>query len=42
LYHSQTSGQENAGSAFDAVQNAERFESVAKAMKNLIDGYGDQ
>lgn len=34
--------QEVAGSAFEAMQNAERFEQVAKAMKNLIEGYGDQ
>lgn len=34
--------QEVAGSAFDAVQNAERFEQIAKAMKNIIEGYGDQ
>lgn len=33
---------EIAGSALEAVQDAERFERVAKAMKNLIDGYGDQ
>lgn len=34
--------QEVAGSAFEAVQNAERFEHIAKAMKNIIEGYGDQ
>ena len=34
--------QEVAGSAFEAVQNAERFEQIAKAMKNIIEGYGDQ
>ena len=34
--------QEIAGSAFEAVQNAEKFEQIAKAMKNLIEGYGDQ
>ena len=28
--------------AFDALRNAERYEQVAKAMKNLIEGYGDQ
>lgn len=35
-------GEEIAGSAFEAVRNAEHFEKVAKAMKNLIEGYGDQ
>jgi hypothetical protein len=34
--------QEIAGDAFQAVQNAERFERAAKAMKNIIEGYGDQ
>jgi seryl-tRNA synthetase len=34
--------QEIAGDAFQAVQNAERFERAAKAMKNTIEGYGDQ
>jgi hypothetical protein len=34
--------QEIAGDAFQAVQNAERFERAAKAMKNVIEGYGDQ
>ena len=33
---------EIAGTAFEAVQNAERYEQVAKAMKNLIEGYGDE
>ena len=31
-----------AGAAFDAMENATRYERVAQAMKNLIDGYGDQ
>jgi len=35
-------GEEIAGSAFEAVQDAERFERVATAMRNLIEGYGDQ
>lgn len=35
-------GEEIAGTAFEALRNAERFEQVAKAMKNLIEGYGDQ
>lgn len=35
-------GEEIAGSAFEALRNAERYEQVAKAMKNLIEGYGDQ
>lgn len=34
--------QEIAGAAFEAMQNAERFERAAKAMKNIIEGYGDQ
>jgi hypothetical protein len=34
-------GEEIAGSAFEALRNAERYEQVAKAMKNLIEGYGD-
>lgn len=34
--------EEIAGTAYEVVQNSERFERVAKAMKNLIDGYGDQ
>ena len=34
--------QEIAGDAFQAVQNAERFERAAKAMRNIIEGYGDQ
>lgn len=33
---------EIAGKALEAVQDAERFERVAKAMKNIIEGYGDQ
>lgn len=33
---------EIAGDAFEAVQNAARFERAAKAMKNIIEGYGDQ
>lgn len=35
-------GEEIAGTAFEALRNAEHFEQVAKAMKNLIEGYGDQ
>ncbi|MBP1627354.1 MAG: hypothetical protein H6Q00_1829 [Holophagaceae bacterium] len=35
-------GEEIAGSAFEAVRDAERYEQIAKAMKNLIEGYGDQ
>ncbi|MEQ9095371.1 MAG: DUF4041 domain-containing protein [Phycisphaerales bacterium] len=30
-----------AGKAYDAVRNAEHYEKTAKAMKNIIDGYGD-
>jgi hypothetical protein len=35
-------GEDIAGKAFEAVRNAEHFEQVAKAMRNLIEGYGDQ
>ncbi len=31
-----------AGKAFDAVQNAERYEHTANAMRRLIEGYGDE
>ena len=31
-----------AGSAYDAVRNAEMYEKTAKAMKNIVKGYGDQ
>ncbi|OGU05389.1 MAG: chromosome segregation ATPase [Geobacteraceae bacterium GWC2_55_20] len=34
--------EEVAGDAYKAMQNAENLESAAKAMKNLIEGYGDQ
>lgn len=33
--------QEIAGDAYKAMQNAAEFEKTAKAMKNIIDGYGD-
>jgi hypothetical protein len=35
-------GEEIAGKAFEAVENAEHFQRIADAMKNLIDGYGDR
>ena len=34
--------EEIAGSALDAKENAEQFEAVEKAMRNLIKGYGDE
>lgn len=34
--------EEIAGEAIEAVRNAARFERTAKAMKNVIDGYGDE
>lgn len=34
--------EEIAGSAYDAMKNASLFEQTVKAMKNLIEGYGDQ
>jgi hypothetical protein len=40
--HATERAQEIAGSAFEVVQNADRFERVAHAMKNLIEGYGDR
>jgi len=34
--------EEVAGSAYEAKNNAELYERTAKAMKNMIEGYGDQ
>ena len=34
--------EEIGGKAYDAVKNAELYEKTAKAMKNIIDGYGDR
>lgn len=34
--------EEIAGDAYRAMQNAESLEKAAKAMKNIIEGYGDQ
>jgi hypothetical protein len=34
--------EEIAGSAYDAMKNAELYEQTVKAMKNIIEGYGDQ
>lgn len=34
--------EEIAGNAYKAMQNASEFEKTVKAMKNIIDGYGDQ
>ncbi|MBI1190741.1 MAG: DUF4041 domain-containing protein [Tepidisphaera sp.] len=34
--------QETAGKAMDAVRNAEAYERTARAMKRLIEGYGDE
>ena len=31
-----------AGKAYDAVQNAELYERTARAMRNIVEGYGDQ
>ena len=31
-----------AGSAYDAVRDAEKYERIAKAMKNVVEGYGDR
>jgi hypothetical protein len=37
-----TKAEEIAGSAYDAMRNAVLFEQTVKAMKNMIEGYGDQ
>ncbi len=34
--------EEIAGSAYDAVRNAEMYEKTARAMKNIVKGYGDE
>ena len=34
--------EEIAGSAYQAMKNADQLEKTAKAMKNIIDGYGDE
>jgi hypothetical protein len=34
--------EEIGGSAYEAMRNAALYEQTAKAMKNIIDGYGDQ
>jgi len=34
--------EEIAGSAYEAMKNASLYEETVKAMKNIIDGYGDQ
>lgn len=42
LDNAEKRAEEIAGTAYEAVRNAERYEKVAKAMKNIIEGYGDQ
>lgn len=42
LENAKKRAEEIAGTAFEVARDAERFERIAKAMKNLIDGYGDQ
>ena len=37
-----TKAEEIAGNAYKAMQNASEFEKTVKAMKNIIEGYGDQ
>lgn len=37
-----TQAQAIAGDAYDALQNAKRYEEAAEAMKNVIEGYGDR
>ena len=34
--------EEIAGSAYDAMKNADQLEKTAKAMKNIVEGYGDE
>ncbi len=41
LADAETKAEQIAGKAYDAVRNADRYEQVARAMKNIIDGYGD-
>lgn len=42
LDRAKAEAQRVAGSAFEALENASRYEKVAEAMKNLIEGYGDR
>ena len=37
-----TKAEEIAGSAYAAMKNADQLEKTAKAMKNIIEGYGDE
>lgn len=37
-----TQAEEIAGSAYEAMKNADQLEKTAKAMKNVIEGYGDE
>ena len=39
---SERKAREVAGMAFDAMTNGLRFEQLARAMKNIVDGYGDR
>lgn len=34
--------EEIAGAAYDAMKNADQLEKTAKAMKNIVEGYGDE
>lgn len=42
IEQAETKAKEIAGEAYDIAQKANHYESVAKAMKNVIDGYGDE
>ena len=42
LEQAESKAKEIAGEAYDIAQKANHYESVAKAMKNVIEGYGDE
>ena len=42
IEHADKKAQEIAGDAYKAMQNATELEKTAKAMKNIIEGYGDR
>jgi hypothetical protein len=42
ISEAESEAQKIAGNAYEAMRKAEHFEKTAKAMKNIIEGYGDQ
>lgn len=42
INEAEVEAQKIAGNAYEAMKKAEHFEKTAKAMKNIIEGYGDQ